>query len=364
MTPVADDGGTAGASPTRPRWFRGASRLDSANRSFFALVAAALVPYVLLGVLGCGVLSLAAYRLGMQGWSGLDQGGEDLRPAVAFFGLVTAGTVVGLWSVRRQVRATRALAARLRDRTLPSPPPDVTAVADNAGLAGRVELVDDGTPFSFTYGLLHPRVVVSHGLVAVLRPEELAAVLHHERYHLRNWDTLKVVVARAAPAAFFFLPALGHLRDRYLVGRELAADRRAVEAVGGPPLAGALYQVLDRPAWATFGAAAALAGSEYLEMRITQLESGEEPPFARVPRWASIVTVAGLVLLSAAFMVALARTGNGVSMMMVSDGRSGNEGMFGGSGSTVLGILGGLMCALAWVGAALVVFRRGIGHKP
>ena len=363
MTPVADDGGTAGASPTGPRGFRGASRLDSANRSFFALVAAALVPYVLLGMLGCGVLSLAAYRLATQGWSGLDQGGEDLRPAVAFFGLVTAGTVVGLWSVRRQVRATRALAARLRDRTLPSPPPDVAAMADSAGLAGRVELVDDGTPFSFTYGLLHPRVVVSRGLVAVLGPEELAAVLHHERYHVRNGDTLKVVVARAAPAAFFFLPALGHLRDRYLAGRELAADRRAMEAVGGPPLAGALYQMLNRPAWATFGAAAALGGSEYLEMRVTQLESGEEPPLARVPRGAGIVTVAGLVLLSAAFMVALARTGDDVSMVM-SDGRSGNEGMFGGSGSTVLGLLGGLMCALAWVGAALVVFRRGVGHNP
>jgi hypothetical protein len=68
------------------------SRLDSANRSFFALVAGALVPYALLGVLGCGVLSLASYRLATDGWGGLDRGGEDLRPAVMFFGLVRWGS--------------------------------------------------------------------------------------------------------------------------------------------------------------------------------------------------------------------------------------------------------------------------------
>lgn len=360
MTPAAGPGGTTGAAPAGSHRFRGASRLDSANRSFFALVAAALVPYLLLGVLGCGVLSLAGYRLVTEGWGGLDRSGEDLRPAVLFFGLVTAGTVVALLSVRRQVRATRALGARLRDRTLPLTA-ELSTVAETAGLAGRVEVVDDAERFSFTYGLLHPRVVVSRGLLAALGPDELAAVVHHERYHVRNGDTLKMVVARAAPRAFFFLPALGHLRDRYLAGRELAADRRAVDAVGGRSLAGALYRVLDRPAWASFGAAAALGGSEFLELRVTQLESGEEPPLARVPRWATAITLVGLGLLTAAFMTALA--GTGASMSMMGEGDAGSAGFLGGPGSAVLGVLGGVMCSLAWVGAALWVLRRGFGHN-
>ncbi len=46
-------------------------RLDSANRSFFTLASTALVPYVLLGVFGCGVLSLAAYRVAAEGLGGL-----------------------------------------------------------------------------------------------------------------------------------------------------------------------------------------------------------------------------------------------------------------------------------------------------
>lgn len=183
-------------------------RLDSANRSFFALVSAALVPYALLGLLGCGVLSVAAYRVATDGLGGLQRDGQDLRPAVVFFMVVAFGTAGALVSMRRQLRATQALTAFLRPR-LAALPPDLAVVVGRAGLAGRVELVDDAEPFSFTYGVVSPRVAVSRGLAGVLAPVELEAVLHHERYHVRNWDTLKVVVARAAPAAFFFLPVLG-----------------------------------------------------------------------------------------------------------------------------------------------------------
>ncbi len=327
-------------------------RVDSANRSFFTLASAALVPYVLLGVFGCGVLSLAAYRVANEGLSGLQRDGQDLRPAVVFFALVTAGTVVAAVSVRRQLQATRALEAVLRPR-LAETSPKLAAAAHRAGLAGRVELVEDAETFSFTYGLLSPRVVVSRGLATVLSRDELEAVLHHERYHVRNWDTVKVVVARAAPAAFFFLPALGHLRDRYLAGRELAADRRAVAALGARPLAGALYHVLEQPAWSEFGAAAALGGSAFLDMRVEQLEAGGEPPLAPVPRWAWAATGAGLAALTGLFLAALARSGGTVTMM----GDSG-----GGAGSTVLGVLGGLVCSMAWVWAGLILWRRVIGH--
>jgi beta-lactamase regulating signal transducer with metallopeptidase domain len=299
---------------------------------------------------------VAGYRLATEGWGGLDRGGDDLRPAVMFFGLVTTGTVVALVSVRRQVRATRALATVVRERTVVLSA-DVSAAAQRAGLAGRVELVDDPDRFSFTYGLFSSRVVVSRGLVSALDAADLEAVLHHERYHVRNWDTLKVIVARAAPAAFFFLPALRHLRARYLAGRELAADRKAVEAVGGRSLAGALYQVLERPAWAEFGAAAALGGSEFLEMRVEQLESGREPPLSPVPGWAAALTLGGLGLLTAGFALATTRAGGALTTM-------GDDGHMGGAGSTVLGVLGGVVCALVWVWVGLVVLRRGLGHKP
>src|SRR5207245_144559 len=146
---------------------------------------------------------------------------------------------LGVWSLARQLRDSRRLARRVRALALPLPEA-VAASARGVGLAGRVVLVDSPQQFSFAYGALTPRVAVSRGLVELASGEELAAVLVHERYHVRNLDPLKVLVARALPATFFYLPAFGGLRERYVAGRELAADRRAVAHYGRKPLAGAL----------------------------------------------------------------------------------------------------------------------------
>ena len=67
--------------------------LNTANRSFFTLAGIVLVPYAMLGVFGCGVLSTAAYRFASDGFAGLHRDGDDLRPALLFFAVVTAGTV-------------------------------------------------------------------------------------------------------------------------------------------------------------------------------------------------------------------------------------------------------------------------------
>lgn len=334
---------------------RGAGRvrgLDSASRSFFLLLSIVLVPYGLLGLFGCGLLSLAGYRLATEGLAGLDQNGQDLRPGLVLFAVVTSGTVAAAVSVHRQLRATRALTSRLRERAVTTPEA-VAAAAEGSGLSGRVEVVDDAEPYSFTYGLVASRVVVSRGLVEALDTQQLAAVLHHERYHVRSWDTVKMVVARAAPAAFFFLPALSHLRTRYLAGRELAADRAAFEAVGARPLAGALYRVVEASAPTGFGPAAALGGAEFLELRVDQIETGDEPPLGQIPRWRLAATVAGLGLLSAAFL--LTALGNG-SMPMMGDADR--------PGGPALAVLGGTVCMASWLALGSFVVHRVIRHKP
>jgi hypothetical protein len=65
---------------------------------------------------------------------------------------------------------------------------------------------------------------------------------------------------------------VGHGQDLLL-----AADRRAVRACGRDPLVGALLKVVRGPAWGELQAAAALGGSELLDLRVAQLESGSEP---------------------------------------------------------------------------------------
>jgi Zn-dependent protease with chaperone function len=114
--------------------------------------------------------------------------------------LVGTDTVVGLLSLRRQLLATEA---RRRRMTLPE---DLYEAAKRNDLRGRVRMVDEDDPFSFAYGLVKTKVVVSRGLVDRASSQELDAVLAHERYHVRNYDPLKVILVRTLPSAFFYLP--------------------------------------------------------------------------------------------------------------------------------------------------------------
>lgn len=275
--------------------------LDSGNRSFLALVlVAAGLLWIGLGLGACVLLSLIAYEVATDGMGQLTDGGAAVLPAVLFLTLVGTGVLVGLWSVRKQVRSSVRLARRVRALTLPLSA-EVANAAREAGLDGRVRLVDSEGRFSFAYGALVPRVAVSRGLVDTVGPAELAAVFEHERYHVRNLDPLKVVLARALPAAVFYLPVLRQLESRYIAGRELAADRCALRACGRRPLAGALFKVVRGPGWPELGAAAAIGGPELLDVRVAQLESGSEPAPPRLSRAALAFSFAGVAALGAAF---------------------------------------------------------------
>ena len=138
-------------------------------------------------------------------------------------------------------------------------------------------LLDAPERFSFAYGLLTPRVVVSCGLLEGVSDDELRAILEHEHYHVCNLDPLKVVLVQALSATFFFLPALDSLRARYLAGRELEADRRAVNACGRRPLVSALLKVVRGPDWSELEGVAAIGGHELLDVRVAQLETGIQP---------------------------------------------------------------------------------------
>lgn len=133
-------------------------------------------------------------------------------------------------STLRQARASRRFLATLQitgpARSDPSP---TFVFADEA-------------PQAFCAGLLRPRIYVSTGAIAALADDELQAVLAHERHHARCRDPLRLLVARTASDALFFLPGMRQLADRYAALAELAADRAAVGANAGErrPLAAAL----------------------------------------------------------------------------------------------------------------------------
>jgi len=99
-------------------------------------------------------------------------------------------------------------------------------------LAGRsVCVVGSARAMAFCAGLLRPRIYLSEGALARLRPAELDAIVVHEAHHAARRDPLRILVARAIGSAF-------GSREQALA--DLAADAAAARRVGDAPLASAL----------------------------------------------------------------------------------------------------------------------------
>jgi Zn-dependent protease with chaperone function len=327
-------------------------RLDRANRSFLAFMGIALLlaALVLCGALGGVLAPLMLARISRGESVGLS--GTSLLLLFPFFAVVAAGLGRGGRSLARQIVASHRLARRVRELALTAPA-ELTGAALRAGLEGRVVLVDASESFSFVYGILTPRVAVSWGLLETASCEELRAVLEHERYHVCNLDPLKVVLVRALSAALFFVPALAALRARYVVGRELAADRRAVAVCGRRSLAGALLKVVRGPAWSELGVAASIGGPELLAVRVAQLETGVEPRPQAAGATRLGLSLMGVALLAVAFLVSLSGFGGPTAVRHVI-----------GTGLATATLLGSLSCtapvAIAGLLAyALIAMRAG-----
>jgi Zn-dependent protease with chaperone function len=273
-------------------------RLNSANRAFVAIVVVAGAVFGVFAGTACWIFSMVAYTVATRGVSTLTETGT--LAALVLVALLVTASILAIRSFRAQAANTLRLTRWVREQSVALTSGLADAAVD-ADLDGRVRLVDADGAFSFAYGMTRPQVAVSRGLVESVSCNELAAVLHHERYHVANYDPLKVVIARSLPDALFFLPALGELRSRYVAARELAADRRAITKSGTPSVAGALFKVVGGPPDVDLGAAAAIGGDEALEARVTQLESGSEPaapPISR-PRLLASVGGAGVLTWSA-----------------------------------------------------------------
>jgi Zn-dependent protease with chaperone function len=149
------------------------------------------------------------------------------------------------WSVAAFARALARVGRqqrRLAAIRLAAAPAPILQLARQAGIA-RIGVTDASRCAAYCSGLLRPTVVVTTALVAELDDAELAATLSHEAHHARRREPLKAVVAQLCVATCPWLPILTDILDRYVLARELAADRSALTVNGRAALAGALYAV-------------------------------------------------------------------------------------------------------------------------
>jgi hypothetical protein len=232
------------------------------------------------------------------------RGAEDTADVVAAVVLLLAvcGISLGLVTLLRQLLATAVLIRGLvaQKITLPS---TVIAAASGLDLDGRIDVVADERPFSFCYWFLRPRICLSSALVERLDADELRAVLYHERYHLRQRDPLRQVVARYFAAGLYVVPVVDELLAFHALQKEIEADQDAVRASGGVrSLASALYKLLPDADDVSLGLLVPVSSLSVTEARIDQLVAGRPLSIALSPL---SVVLSGGALVAAAVLVAV-----------------------------------------------------------
>lgn len=276
----------------------------SPNRAFARL---------LIGAFAAGPVFVVTVLLlfvgGIASISGLRTDWCVTAPA-SFLDWVLHSSAFGVWLLMflpvlialRTASRERAVGAKLgaatRAARLPSVPSNVSAIAEFVGIVDDLDLVEAYHPFAFVYGWMQPRICVSTGLVERLSDRELEAVLHHEQWHLKRRDPVRLLIVRMIAAAFVFFPTIRRLARHYRLATEIAADRHAVSTMGSQRwLASALSKLVGNESPTGMVAFVGLA-----EARIAAL-AGELPADrGQLHRGAILVLLGELAIISTLVM--------------------------------------------------------------
>jgi Zn-dependent protease with chaperone function len=147
------------------------------------------------------------------------------------------------------------------------------------GVSGR--LLETTAAIAAQIGFWKPQLVVSQGLLDLLTPEQLDAVLTHEQAHYHYRDTFWFFWLGWARHLTAWLPQTEALWQELLLLRELRADRWAAQQVDALILAESLLLVVSAPLLDSeqyYAAFSAAAPANRLEERIEALIVPTEPP--------------------------------------------------------------------------------------
>jgi Zn-dependent protease with chaperone function len=209
-----------------------------------------------------------------------------LGVVLAVFGVRLVTTVAANALRTRRVRARHVDMLRLTARQMDGVPDAV--------------LVEDPDPLAYCVPGRRSTIVVTTGAVAALDPQELRAVLAHERAHLRGKHAWVVSVVQALADAVPLVPVFQHARVEVASLLEMLADDQAGSRYGRTVVASALVR-LGRvvPPAGVMGVSGSFTGA-----RVRRLLSGA-PRVSAAVRGASYAA-ASVVAMSPLAAVALA----------------------------------------------------------
>lgn len=98
---------------------------------------------------------------------------------------------------------------------------------DKLNLRKKVEIIVQKKPQAFCFGVFSPKIYISTGLLKLVNHHELEVILKHEKYHLKNMDTLTMLLASLVESLFPFFPIFSDFTKIYRIDREVKADQFA-----------------------------------------------------------------------------------------------------------------------------------------
>jgi hypothetical protein len=224
----------------------------SAPAGSLPAAAAALAPHVISGPLpaGFGVAEIAALTL-----------------AAAIALLLTLNLALTAVRAERERRRQHQLIALL-SHPMPGDP--------------RTRVLAHPVPLAYCVPGIRTATVLTDGLIDVLRPDELAAVIAHERTHLDQLHHLVRLSFRAWHSAIPWFPIANRAERAVITLTEMLADDGARRAVGTAPLRGALERVGDagESGSSLDGAPGTESDAAMLAARLRRLEAPTVPPTA------------------------------------------------------------------------------------
>jgi Zn-dependent protease with chaperone function/Zn-finger nucleic acid-binding protein len=205
---------------------------DPTRAARLAAIAAGLTPLPNL-FLRTGALLVTLYGiLGLVLIAAVEAGGlEPVFAPVIGIAIIVLQFAISPWLMDFSLWAFYRCRALTPDELPPHLRQFVERVcADRRMNFPRFKIIDDGAPNAFTYGHYpgNARIVITRGILELLDPAEVEAVVAHEIGHAVHWDMALMTIAQLVPLVLYYIYRT-LIRVR---GRGKGAGQRVIVAMG------------------------------------------------------------------------------------------------------------------------------------
>lgn len=194
--------------------------------------------------------------------------------------LYTMGTMIWL-SVKHGYDVVKAnkLVKKYYDTALSA------EIAANFDLSPQqLQIVRYKAPLAMTIGLWRPRILVSMGLMDMLEPNELRAVIEHEKCHVQHRDPAAIFLLALISKSMRYIPIFGWIAHKYPMMIELRADKYAIERMEqAADLGSALLKLLKQTTKTRFPLSHASFAETSMNVRIQHILDPQRQVALRFP---------------------------------------------------------------------------------